>query len=145
MLYRYFSVILVCSSLFACGDKAGSGAVPVSNVSDLNGADVVKNTIPAEKPALKGKDVAAPDSAPVLDLSLPAGAQGDVSDLSDSGKGRYGVGSWFDQSGRNEEQRFKMKTKLRLKKGAEFDKNSDISSYGDSVDGAEMGFEYKTR
>jgi hypothetical protein len=146
MLYRYFSVILMCSTLIACGDKIErSRAVPVADVSSVNTASVVESAMPTEQKASKVKGARPPESPEVLDLSLPAGMHGDVPDLSSSGKGRYGVEAWFDQSGTDEGQRFKMKTKLRIKEGAQFDKNSDIGSYGDSVDGAELGFEYKTR
>lgn len=146
MIYRSCSVILICSTLIACGDKVErSRTVPVSNVGSVNTASVVDSAMPAEQSASKTGGATAPSSSQALDLSLPAGVHGDVPDMISSGKGRYGVEAWFDQSSRHEERRFKMKTKLLMKEGAEFDKNSDISSYRKSVDGAEMGFEYKTR
>ncbi|MEX1665782.1 hypothetical protein [Zhongshania arctica] len=146
MLYRSFSVILICSTLIACGDKMEpSRAVPAPDVSAVNTGSVVESEMPAEQEGSKPKGATPPESPQALDLSLPAGVHGDVPDMSGSEKGRYGVEAWFDQSETDEEPRFKMKTKLRMKEGTEFDKNSDISSYGQSVDGAEMGFEYKTR
>lgn len=146
MLYRSFSVILICSTLIACGDKIErSRAVPAPDVSAVNTGSVVESEMPTEQEASKAKGATPLKSPQVLDLSLPADMHGEVPDLSSSGEGRYGVEAWFDQSGTDEEPRFKMKTKLRMKEGTEFDKNSDISSYGQSVDGAEMGFEYKTR
>jgi hypothetical protein len=146
MLYRYSSVILMCSTLVACGDKIErSRGVPVLDMSSVNTAGVAESAMLDEQVASEAKVAAASDISPALDLSLPVGVYGDVPDLSSTDKDRYGVEAWFEQSGANEGQRFKMKAKLRVKEGAEFDKNSDVSSFGDSVDGAEMGFEYKTR
>ena len=150
MLDRYLSVILLCAVSTACGEKA-----------EKNINEVVVEFEPAEAGEIGGRDAEMPSTSPiaevtsvisvpapnveVLDLSLPADAGGKVQDWGDDGKGRYGVSTWFDQSKQADEQRLKLKTKLRMKEGAEFDKNSDLSGYGDSVDGAEMGFEYKTR
>jgi hypothetical protein len=122
-----------------------SRAVPVLDVSSVNTAGVAESAMPDEQVASEAKVAAASDISPTLDLSLPVGVRGDVPDLSSPDKDRYGVEAWFEESEANEGQRFKMKAKLRVKEGAEFDKNSDVSSFGDSVDGAEMGFEYKTR
>ncbi|MBW2939268.1 hypothetical protein KXJ70_00650 [Zhongshania sp. CAU 1632] len=78
-----------------------------------------------------------------LDLSLPSSEKLNTQDWNTQQESRYGVETWFEEN-KSEERRLKLKTKLRIKEGAEFDKNSKLDAYGDSVDGAEMGFEYKT-
>lgn len=150
MLDRYLSVILLCVVCTACGEKTEKNINEVvvefepAEAAEVDGRAAEMPSTPPITESTSPVSASAPNAA-VLDLSLPADTGGKVQDWGDDGKGRYGVSTWFDQSKQTDEQRLKLKTKLRMKEGAEFDKNSDLSSYGDSVDGAEMGFEYKTR
>jgi hypothetical protein len=145
MITRCCVLFLLSILLLSCGEKLEENAVAVSAEPER------RDSLPpvAEHNKQHASTVPLPveesvQNKPVLDLSLPKDLDGDVQNFGEENS-RYGVQDWFDQPSQSEEQRLKIKTKLRMKEGAEFDRNSSFSSYGESVDGAEMGFEYKTR
>ena len=145
MLNRYLWVIFLCFAVVACSEKTEQNnalwhEVPVNTKDEV--------IITAEEPSLAKTPLAPSVSqaqlATPLDLSLPASERPDIQDWNAQDKSRYGVDTWFEHEP-SEESRLKLKTKLLIKEGAQFDKNTKFSGYSDSVDGAEMGFEYKTR
>lgn len=146
MSKRFCALFCLSTVLLSCGERAEDKSILVSPEPEHHDslppaiAENIKQKKPTDPPPAK----VGVKKQPVLDLSLPSDLQGDVQDWEEE-KSRYGAEDWFEQTGQSEEQRLKIKTKLRMKEGAEFDRNSSFSSYGDSVDGAEMGFEYKTR
>lgn len=137
--------------LIACGEKpvAVTELASDQNVSVSGSVDESKEVsigkVDDTKESSAQLSAPEPTRDKELDLSLPSDMTADAKDWEEVEKGRYGVESWFEQSGQSEDKRLKLKTKLRMKDGAEFDKSSNLSNYGDSVDGAEVGFEYKTR
>ncbi|CAA0078930.1 hypothetical protein [Zhongshania aliphaticivorans] len=145
MINRCCVCFLLSIVLVSCGEKPKVAQAVEKTESErhdnfpLVDENAIENTSPEARTVEESVQ-----NQPVLDLSLPSDLQDDVQNWGEE-KSRYGVEAWFEQSGQSEEQRLKIKTKLRMKEGAEFDRNSNFSSYGDSVDGAEMGFEYKTR
>lgn len=146
MIKRCCALFFLSTVLLSCGEKAEDKSVAIRPepesqdslppVISENNEQKISTVPPVAETGVKKQ--------PVLDLSLPGDLQGDVQDWEEE-KSRYGAEDWFEQTGQSEEQRLKIKTKLRMKEGAEFDRNSSFSSYSESVDGAEMGFEYKTR
>ncbi len=77
-----------------------------------------------------------------LDLSLPPEAVVSEDFPGDEATERYGVGQWFEGKPK-EESRLKFKSKIHLKEEAGLE--SGLDNYDKSIEGAEMGFEYKTR
>lgn len=146
MIKRCCALFCLSTVLVSCGERAEDKSISVSPEPEHH--DSLPPAIAENNKQKKSTDSPPAEvgikKQPVLDLSLPSDLHGDVQDWEEE-KGRYGAEDWFEQTGQSEEQRLKIKTKLRMKEGAEFDRNNSFSSYGDSVDGAEMGFEYKTR
>ena len=137
----FFSVLLL-----ACGEKVKQER-GVLQEQDSGLIEVKQGSVEAKEamvsvPAIPPPVTSSQELKP-LDLSLPSSEKLNTQDWNAQQESRYGVETWFEE-GKSEERRLKLKTKLRIKEGAEFDKNSNLGSYGDSVDGAEMGFEYKT-
>jgi hypothetical protein len=150
MFNRRYSIALLFLTLVACVKKPAieREAADVTNTEVISS---VEENIAVELSKVDASIVSSESSAPesksevTLDLSVPRESQSEVRDWQSDEGGRYGVESWFDQKSNEDDKRLTLKTKLRMKDGVEFDKNSNLSNYGDSVDGAEMGFEYKTR
>ncbi|CAA0089714.1 Uncharacterised protein [Zhongshania aliphaticivorans] len=148
MLKIHWLIIFIAWVLVSCADKVDEASNSenkveiISTTEDTSSATVASESV--QPPAEAAIPVKTAEPV-VLDLSLPKDIHTNVEDWQEDEAGRYGVGEWFDKSDKKEEGRLKVKPKLRLKEGAEFSKDSNISSYGESVDGAEMGFEYKTR
>ena len=91
-----------------------------------------------------GQPKSVTETAPVakpLDLTLPVDEYTDGSQSFDTSAGRYGVKDWFKKEGKPE-PKLKLKSKIYLKEDASFEEG--FSTYDDTVDGVEMGFEYKT-
>ncbi len=84
----------------------------------------------------------AQGTAVPLDLSLPSDVVADGGDPLPKSPSRYGVEGWFDAKPKGEE-RLKIKSKIHLKDDVSVE--SGLNNYDESIEGAEMGFEYKTR
>ena len=94
---------------------------------------------------VKGVSASGAEPAPeALNLQLPReydSTQINAWEL--DARGRYRVGEWFSAGGVAQGSRFKVKSKLLLKESKELKRS--FSSYAENVNGAEIGFEYKTR
>jgi hypothetical protein len=123
--------------LTACGKS--DPQVLVDPVVKVMPAELVVDRVNAK---LKQQTSPTKSSEPPvpLDLSLPAAESKDVEGWQGEQQGRYGVKAWFAKK-QGEEDRLKMKTKVILKADATMEKA--MNDYAESVDGAEVGFEYK--
>ncbi len=132
-----FGLILVFAiALIACQSRE-------PQASKVAGAATTKPANLAESVVSVSELVSAPKQAK-LDLRLPQDAVVITAEVwNDGGRDRYGVKDWFGSDQGREASRLKLKSKLLLKENAMTEKT--VSSYADSVAGAEVGFEYKTR
>ncbi|WP_373088579.1 hypothetical protein [Zhongshania sp.] len=135
---RLVVIVGLCHVLTACQARE-----PVQSVVPLARKQIVEEgaVLAKESPSPRGS-AAVP--IPVLDLSLPRAAGTVIQDSwGDGARNRYRVGEWFNAGARREEARLKVKSKLLIKEAAVSEYS--FSSFADSVNGAEVGFEYKTR
>lgn len=116
-------------------------SLPVEAVELLTPQDTAASGGGGSAESLAGAETHYGGARPPLDLSLPEGDQaGDVTAFEQGGD-RYGVGQWFERP-EAKEDKLKLKSKIHLKEGANFE--NGLEAYDESVDGLEMGFEYKT-
>jgi hypothetical protein len=134
---RLVVIVGLCHVLTACQARES-----VQSVMPVAGKQIVEKVVLAEEsPSPRGSAVVP---IPVLDLSLPRATGTVIQDIWDDGaRSRYRVGEWFNTDARREDARLKLKSKLLLKEATE--SAYSFSSFADSVNGAEVGFEYKTR
>ena len=139
-VFPLLAPLAVALLLSACAPQGDETGVPVTLEEAEAAAPLDADSVP---PADTG--AAPPADKPVaqqpLNLSLPAADNRDSSDLF-AGEDEDADPGWFKEQDA-EEKRLEFKSKLLMKEGAEFDKGPQ--SYHDSVDGAEFGFEYKTK
>ncbi|NKI17961.1 hypothetical protein HCU74_11140 [Spongiibacter sp. KMU-166] len=149
-ILRSAAIAILASSLLACNDDAEPNKINTNNASAESEASIEasQDTNPPAMTAVEQNSAPAPRQSPSptptkpLDLSL-ADDQPGGEDFANTDDGRrYQLDNLFDKSS-EEEKRLKFKSKLRVKEGATLDQAMD--NYSDSIDGAEMGFEYKTK
>jgi hypothetical protein len=135
---RLVVIVGLCHVLTACQARES-----VQSVMPVAGKQIVEKVavLAEESPSPRGSAVVP---IPVLDLSLPRATGTVIQGIWDDGaRSRYRVGEWFNTDARREDARLKLKSKLLLKEATE--SAYSFSSFADSVNGAEVGFEYKTR
>ncbi|MBB5188431.1 hypothetical protein HNQ57_002713 [Zhongshania antarctica] len=135
---RLVVIVGLCHVLMACQARE-----PALSGMPVEREQVVQKMVVLEE---KSPSSIASAAAPLqtLDLSLPRVPDVGVQDVwDDVTRSRYGVGGWFNASAGREDARLKVKSKLLLKEAVESEYS--FSSFADSVSGAEVGFEYKTR
>jgi hypothetical protein len=123
--------------LTACGKS--DPQVLVVPVVKVMSAELVVDRVTA-KPTQQASLTKLSEPPVPLDLSLPAAESRGLDGWRGEQQGRYGVKAWFAKK-QGEEARLKMKTKVILKEDATMEKA--MNNYAESVDGAEVGFEYK--
>lgn len=141
-MVRYTAIVMAaaCVALSACDDQAPTPA-PVDNQS--TSAEQAQATPSVQDTPKTVKEDSANEASvpPSLDLSYSEDDI-DMRDLSEEELSRYQTGEWFE-SQKNGDKKLSVKPKIRLKDDATLEQTMD--NYRDSLDGAEMGIEYKTR
>lgn len=139
---RLLAVVFLFGGLLACQSREspprGLNALAIpSKVEKPEAANLAES---AEGSVSAGPEAWALNLS--LDLLVPLDIGG-AEAWGDETQSRYQVGEWFRSSAGGEESRLKMKPKLLLKEQSKF--KGSVSAYADNVNGAEVGFEYKTR
>lgn len=144
-MFRYAAIASagLCLVLAACGDPGSPQHV------GHNGDDNDQAVAPQESADTGSQVTAEPDAGgaetavakPPLDLTYSAD-EVDVRDISEDELSRYQVDNWFEEK-KGSDKKLSVKPKIRLKEDATLDQT--MNNYRDSLDGAEMGVEYKTR
>jgi len=133
---RFGLILVFAIALIACQSREPR-ASKVVGPEAAKLANLAEPVVPVSEPVSAPKQVK-------LDLRLPQDAVVITAEAwNDGGRGRYGVKDWFGSDQGREASRLKLKSKLLLKENAM--KEKTVSGYADSVAGAEVGFEYKTR
>ncbi len=148
---RFVAIAVLCTALGACDrntepekiEELPVQAAEEGDVSNIEKAiELPLNPTPSEGKSAGSDTPSTPRKE--LDLSLSEDKPESPSDyFSDSNSTRrYQLDDVFEKS-KDEEKRLKFKSKLHVKEGATMEQAMD--NYSDSIDGAEMGFEYKTK
>lgn len=141
-MVRYTAIVMAaaCVALSACDDQAPTPA-PVDSQSTSAEQAQATSSVQDSPKAVKEDSANAASVPPSLDLSYSEDDI-DMRDLSEEELSRYQTGEWFE-SQKNGDKKLSVKPKIRLKDDATLEQTMD--NYRDSLDGAEMGIEYKTR
>ncbi|WP_232787515.1 hypothetical protein [Spongiibacter nanhainus] len=132
---------IVSVMLVACEDEASSQAEGVGLSSIEQQGERATSTPPAASSLSNDKAESELSSTPPsLDLSYSEDDI-DVRDLSEEEVSRYQMEGWFE-SQNGGDKKLSVKPKIRLKEDATLEQT--MGNYRDSLDGAEMGIEYKT-
>lgn len=132
---------IVSVMLVACEDEASSQAEGVGPSSSEQQGERATSTPQAAYSVSNDKaESELPSTPPSLDLSYSEDDI-DVRDLSEEEISRYQVEGWFEAQNGGD-KKLSVKPKIRLKEDATLEQT--MGNYRDSLDGAEMGIEYKT-
>lgn len=144
---RLAGITVTCAVLVSCGREGEPDNVEQDSAPRAEEVSVGEEANAVEPPASASRlppTTPPPPEQRELDLSVP---QDDPESAEKYFSGnvderRYQLDDVFEKS-KEEEKRLKFKSKLHVKEGATMEQAMD--NYADSIDGAEMGFEYKTK
>lgn len=144
-MFRYAAIASagLCLVLAACGDPGSPQHVSHSGDDNDQAVAPQKSTDTGSQTAAESDADGAETAVPVppLDLSY-SGNEVEVRDISEDELSRHQVDDWFEEK-KDRDKKLSVKPKIRLKEDATLDQT--MNNYRDSLDGAEMGVEYKTR